>query len=150
MIPHGPHVRLSSDWRIRFTLSVLNNLDPMRKATAADARNCFRTKPGRRGVPAKPPSSNVSSSSTAGKFDRFGRKARWCNLCNCTSDSDSPLSSSKPDDKYFGCRPWNRLSARQIMDMEKGLVMIEDPEGYYCGLCPGLWRMIGDGEFHRK
>jgi hypothetical protein len=148
--PHGPHVRLSSGSQRRCVLSVCNNFALMRKSAAADSNTrLFRTKPSQRSGAARTPSTKASSSSTAAKFDRFGRKMKWCSLCNCSSDADSPLSNSKPDDRYSGCRPWNRVSSRQIMDVERGLLMIEDPEGYYCGLCPGLFRMIGsiDGEF---
>lgn len=63
-----------------------------------------------------------------------------CALCQKTSVSESPLTSSHPHDKHGSRRPWS--SYRKVFDKASG-VTYRVPQSKLCSLCRNVWKLLG-------
>ena len=63
-----------------------------------------------------------------------------CALCQKTSVSESPLTSSHLHDKHGSRRPWS--SYRKVFDKASG-VTYRVPQSKLCSLCRNVWKLLG-------
>ena len=63
-----------------------------------------------------------------------------CALCQKTSVSESPLTSSHLHDKHGSRRPWS--SYRKVFDKASGATY-RVPQSKLCSLCRNVWKLLG-------